>query len=859
MAGPARDAVRRRPKCKDNSGSGGLFSSVFSFVSREIESFVVSATGGQVNVASSSTDKSEKPSSRKRQHERRAREIQLNEGEARLNSNRHRQRRRSSKTNTAQPSSRSKSADAARKHHYKHILPAYVDDADEELSASDHPQSQPSPPQHEQPKPHSDQTTASAPLPTLRKKPSITMPGSLFSRTSSLEPEDLASQLGGTSSAVDPPGGGKTLPTEGSLDAYVSPWRTRPVTSVQDAVQRFNVTSGDEADFSLRIPSPQPSPVNFRAGPHPSDETLPPPPSGSPGLLVSSKGKGRMQDDDLMFIVGETSDKLQVEAKERELAAAREEQRQRENQSCEASSSSALDERERDKQRIKMLEEEVKRLREELSRSQGRSSTSGPPPPPPPPPLPAPLPIRIDTRLSNPDALFASARAALRHTSHPVEAPINHSVSGRKRQGKPTVNVPSEQMAAFLNEIKTVRLRKVGTTPASITGIATTSTRQVPESSTLSKSTSALSWASGPIRPTTQELTRRRSLASLRDAAPNLLAKEILLKAGQKRKADAMECDELNVSRATKRRLAQSSDVTVPSGGWTQLSASSSKLHQPDFGKQTWPSFSANEIDLTTPSLCSDNERDGDGSLEDQTPSTPPGLQPAVIEQRSGLREPDIIDVDLEEDVNRDANSRAISPSPRSSRLRKADIFEKRPPMSPIPDSTPRKPAAPARVRRVSTPKPKHIPPASDSDSDTNTRNIDSVPCISLIPASREKPTSPRKRSSVYRNQLTTGRSKGDRRPPTLDEELRTAQPQAADAGGAESFEDNVFVATGTKNNRKGFLAHGGGGGPPVFMGVGYVQGAEESDTEVRRKRVLHTAPKSTSQRSLIPRLGGRS
>ncbi|KAI6107917.1 hypothetical protein F5141DRAFT_1119359 [Pisolithus sp. B1] len=806
MAGPARDAVRRRSKCKDNSGSGGLFSSVFSFVSREIESFVVSATGGQVNVASSSTDKSEKPSSRKRQHERRAREIQLNEGEARLNSNRHRQRRRSSKTNTAQPSSRSKSADAARKHHYKHILPAYVDDADEELSASDHPQSQPSPPQHEQPKPHSDQTTASAPLPTLRKKPSITMPGSLFSRTSSLEPEDLASQLGGTSSAVDPPDGGKTLPTGGSLDAY-------------DAVQRFNVTSGDEADFSLRIPSSQPSPVNFRAGPHPSDETLPPPPSGSPRPLVSSKGKEHMQDDDLMFIVGETSDKLQVEAKERELAAAREEQRQRENQSCEASSSSALDERERDKQRIKMLEEEVKRLREELSRSQ-------------------------DYQI--PDALFASARAALRHTSHPVEAPINHSVSGRKRQGKPTVNVPSEQMAAFLNEIKTVRLRKVGTTPASITGIATTSTRQVPESSTLSKSTSALSWASGPIRPTTQELTRRRSLASLRDAAPNLLAKEILLKAGQKRKADAMECDELNVSRATKRRLAQSSDVSVPSGGWPQLSASSSKLHQPDFGKQTWPSFSANEIDLTTPSLCSDNERDGDGSLEDQTPSTPPGLQPAVIEQRSGLREPDIIDVDLEEDVNHDANSRAISPSPRSSRLRKADIFEKRPPMSPIPDSTPRKPAAPARVRRVSTPKPKHIPPASDSDSDTNSRNIDSVPCISLIPPSQEKPTSPRKRT-------------GDRRPPTLDEELRTAQPQAADAGGAESFEDNVFVATGTKNNRKGFLAHGGGGGPPVFMGVGYVQGAEESDTEVRRKRVLHTAPKSTSQRSLIPRLGGRS
>ncbi|KAI6042466.1 hypothetical protein EDC04DRAFT_957175 [Pisolithus marmoratus] len=297
-----------------------------------------------------------------------------------------------------------------------------------------------------------------------------------------------------------------------------------------------------------------------------------------------------------------------------------------------------------------------------------------------------------------------------------------------------------------------------------------------------------------------------------------------------------------------KRRLVQSFDTT-------------SKLHQPDFGKQNWPSLSTNEIDLTTPSLCSDNERDGDGSLEDQTPSTPPGPQPAVAERRPDLREPDIIDVDLElEDVDGDARSRAISPSPRSSRLRKGDIFEKRPPMSPIPDSTPRKPLAPARVRRVSTPKPKHVPPASDSDSDTNSRNIDTVPFISLIPLSREKSTTSGKRPSVRRSQFTKpGRSKDDRGPPTLDEELRTAQ-STADSGSAELPEDCVFAATGTKSSRKGFLAHGGGGGPPVFMGVGYVQGAEESDTEVRRKRTSRKAPmRSTSQRSLIPRLGGGS
>lgn len=32
----------------------------------------------------------------------------------------------------------------------------------------------------------------------------------------------------------------------------------------------------------------------------------------------------------------------------------------------------------------------------------------------------------------------------------------------------------------------------------------------------------------------------------------------------------------------------------------------------------------------------------------------------------------------------------------------------------------------------------------------------------------------------------------------------------------------------GTRSKKLGFLAHGGAGGAPVFMGVGYVEGAEE-------------------------------
>ena len=41
-----------------------------------------------------------------------------------------------------------------------------------------------------------------------------------------------------------------------------------------------------------------------------------------------------------------------------------------------------------------------------------------------------------------------------------------------------------------------------------------------------------------------------------------------------------------------------------------------------------------------------------------------------------------------------------------------------------------------------------------------------------------------------------------------------------------------VLMGVGTRSKKLGFLAHGGGGGAPVFMGVGYVDGAEEAEVE---------------------------
>ncbi|KAG6334109.1 hypothetical protein ID866_4971, partial [Astraeus odoratus] len=571
--------------------------------------------------------------------------------------------------------------------------PAHGEDADEELSASDCSRScSPAPSKPEKP---SSQTQTPTPLPPLKKKPSITMPGSLFPRSSSLEPD--ARNNGHPYRKMNAPGSSRTAgPTDGandlpdphtsqphvnsvdttagipesgssSLDTYISPWRTRPVASVHDAVQRFNVTDGEEADFSLRLHSLHSSPVHPFAKPSTDLESSLTLPSDSNQVLSSSKGKERMQDDDLMYIIGETSDNTHLRTKERELVAAREECDRRVNPSSEGPDNNTTDERGRDKERIKALEEEVKRLREELARSQ-RRSPAPPPPPPPPPPLPAPLPIRIDTSVcsSDPNSLFASARAALRHTSPPAEAPINASVSGRmvtKKQRQPTVNVPTEKMAAFLNELKTVRLRKVGSGVGTGTGVS--AAEETPISSNLSKSTSALTWSSGPIRPAAQELARRRSLVNLQATSSSSM-KETLIRAGQKRKADAMGIDELtrmslsmafllsfcshcHVPEPAKRRSMQPCDGTSSTGSRDSRSASASKaaLGLLDTSKRTWPAVSTNEADVTTPSLCSDN---GDGSIEEQAPLTPPGARSNFEGQRSDVRELEIINVDMEPD-----------------------------------------------------------------------------------------------------------------------------------------------------------------------------------------------------------------
>jgi hypothetical protein len=99
--------------------------------------------------------------------------------------------------------------------------------------------------------------------------------------------------------------------------------------------------------------------------------------------------------------------------------------------------------------------------------------------------------------------------------------------------------------------------------------------------------------------------------------------------------------------------------------------------------------------------------------------------------------------------------------------------------------------------------------------------------------ASRRSSAAPSHASSAHSKNVPKGKANGHNghrkaaRRGTLDEELLAAgdDPQP-------DFDSGILVGVGTKSKKKGFLAHGGAGGVPVFMGEGYVDGVEGSNSE---------------------------
>ncbi|KAG2076582.1 hypothetical protein BDR04DRAFT_1114133 [Suillus decipiens] len=458
----------------------GILSNVFSFVSREIGEFMINATGNTESGPSKREQERKMNDRRKlsadgRRRARRGREKKdgkrrassgsrsrsqsveclhsQSQNEAREPS---RSRTRKTKARTSsegkQAKSRAKSADDyGRKKYRNRVYAGRPEDADGELTPSITSRS-PSPRRTNhsrggiicpRPKdPSSSQTNLPLPssqsevtYPQLRRKPSITMPGSLFPRSDSPQPdfhdeemETMKERFLSASedththernpnlvprtpqstfdiNAQDSEPNPSNSPHETPADQIgPSPWRTRPIASVHDAVQRFTASGGEERDFSLLVVASPAGPIDPES-PGVSLETAHPP-LGS----TSQKGKERAVDDeeDLAFIL----DRHRVQDKEKQLDTVRMETRAK-------GITTGDGERDRDKERIRMLEEEVRMLKEELSRRH-----CSPPAqtqvliPPPPPPLPPPPGVRIPLplHLGESRALFASARAALRPT-----------------------------------------------------------------------------------------------------------------------------------------------------------------------------------------------------------------------------------------------------------------------------------------------------------------------------------------------------------------------------------------------------------------------------------------------------------
>ncbi|KAG1887164.1 hypothetical protein F4604DRAFT_1235963 [Suillus subluteus] len=728
-------------------------------------------------------------------------------------------------------------------------------------------------PQDDAPLPSSHSETT---YPQLRKKPSITMPGSLFPRSDSLQPDSVPhspqsaldvdaqdSEPGPSNSQHEPPAG----------QSGPSPWRTRPIASVHDAVQRFTASGGEERDFSLLVVASPTGPVDPES-PGAVLETPHPPLGG-----VSRKGKERAVndgDEDLAFIL----DHHRVQDKEKQLDAIRREKGAKNNTMGDG-------ERDTDKERIRMLEEEVRMLKEELSRRR-----RSPPPqtqvplPPPPPPLPPPPGVRIPLplHLSENRALFASARAALRSTEASTIGSTNdlaRSASGKVRQ--PTVNVPSDKMAAFLNEMRTVRLRKVGSVPGSIPGPGglSRSVSDRPGPSGLSRSVSSsatgvdgrredmarrkstgvrapvgsapyglASASNSSSRPASSSGTKAASTAKLPSASsipkpkytstaskPSSSSNTTRPAINNKRKADVLgdsEGGSTSKRRSGTRVQAQSDTSSSSSSSRTQEFSSGSthsnlSLTRPS---HTNHSLLSNETDITTPSLCSDNELGGDA--DGRMPSTPPGPSSAVQSAHDEVIE--IIDVDMEDNnIDIEPVHKPITPSrPQSA------MFRKRPPMSPLPVPTPTRARAPARVKgrrslptpertkRGATPKPKSIMLLDEDEDDDDEDEPDELALPPKLKWRRE--AQPR-----VAEKSTAATSKGKRRL-TLDEEL--ARARSSDRLVELGLESGELFGTGTGSKRRGFLAGGGAGGAPVFMGAGYVRGVEENGLSLPASRI---------------------
>ncbi|KAF8484370.1 hypothetical protein JB92DRAFT_3028972 [Gautieria morchelliformis] len=532
---------------------------------------------------------------------------------------------------------------------------------------------------------------------------------------------------------------------------------------------------------------------------------------------------------------------------------------------------------EADKKRIRELEEKVRSLENELARRLSSAPPPAPPPPPPPPPLPSCSTTRIPLSASprrgpGINSVLTSLRAGLKTANVPEAS------KAIPKNRLPTV--PADKMEEFLSELKTVKLRRVGS------------------GNSLSQSTANSSSGVEHSQSSSQG-------SSLMEDRPSIGYKRKRLDSGKEAQGTLVT--------SIKRRFTVSSQTPTASTS----SAASTRLFLPPPHPSTLTHSRSSlaipavpqEVDGTTPSLCSDNDND----VEDRAPSTPPLLPskpgisraPNRLGSQQGTSAPPLVEVSVEvhaprgrlqEREIRSLPSQAIQQKPsilptthreRSIPSTSTDLaprrqlphhtgdaddpFSRRPPSSPLPPETPRRPRPPGRVRSAS--KPATRPSIrSRTPSPSGEGDDDDLPSLSFAPPDESTPAP----DPVGKRRPAQIQASRKQRRTTLDEEIRRVDPSYSDEERAvnlteaqrrqscysdeeravsraeaqrrqSSYSDEeqalhdldsgTLVGVGRRSKRLGFLAHGGAGGQPVMMGVGYVEGAEVEDQVASEQR----------------------
>ena len=372
-----------------------------------------------------------------------------------------------------------------------------------------------------------------------------------------------------------------------------------------------------------------------------------------------------------------------------------------------------------------------------------------------------------------------------------------------KRVGQPTIGVPADKMAEFLKEMKTVRLRKVFNAPADM--------RRAPRANSAETSFIAVG-IQRPPRPA--------------DVPANV---------GEKRKRGAME-DAQSIKRRLMGPLPRSANSSFGSSN-SSFSSQSQSQSQPEAGPskptrsyipvRAWPSSSVDGTDVT-PSLTSDG--DAEPGPEEPLPRTPPQVPTTVVDEPEELElEPLAPPSPPQPPIKKVTPVPRPPTPPRRSHAPSAQaLFDRRPPRSPLPAPTPQKARPPARRRRVIS----RSDEQEDDDDPLAIVVLDS-PLINRARKERRPVTattttttsaagpSRRARKGSASSTQSGATSKAARRR-TLDEELRVSDGVTEDDLRAFDIEPHTYTAVGPASGRpqRGFLAHGGGGGVPVFMGV---------------------------------------